>query len=52
MVVDGIFVVVLRGGAERRLAVGFVPVAQPVSEQHIRLNFSVISPHHAFCELT
>ena len=52
MVVDDIFVVVLRGGTERRLAVDFIPVAQPVPEQHIRLNFSVISPHHAFGELT
>ena len=51
MVVDDIFVVVLRGGAERRLAVGFIPVAQPVPEQHIRLNFSVIPPYHAFGEL-
>lgn len=49
---DDIFVVVLCGGAEHRLAVVFIPVAQPVSEQHIRLNFSVISPHHAFGELT
>ena len=48
---DDIFVVVPRGGAKRRLAVGFIPVAQPVSEQHIRLNFSVIPPHHAFGEL-
>ena len=51
VVVDDIFVVVPRGGAKRRLAVVFVPVAQPVPEQHIRLNFSVISPHHAFGEL-
>ena len=51
MVVNDVFVVVLCGGAERRLAVVFVPVAQPVPEQHIRLNFSVISPHHAFGEL-
>ena len=51
MVVDDVFVVVLCGGAERRLAVVFIPVAQPVPEQHIRLNFSVISPHHAFGEL-
>ena len=51
MVVNDVFVVVLCGGAERRLAVGFIPVAQPVPEQHIRLNFSVISPHHAFGEL-
>ena len=52
MVVDDIFVVVLRGGAKRRLAVGFIPVAQPVPEQHIRFDLSVISPHHAFGELT
>ena len=51
MVVNDVFVVVLCGGAERRLAVVFVPVAQPVPEQHIRLNFSVISPYHAFGEL-
>lgn len=51
MVVDDIFVVVPRGGTERRLAVGFIPVAQPVSEQHIRFDLSVISPHHAFGEL-
>ena len=48
---DDIFVVVLRGGAKRRLAVGFIPVAQPVSEQHIRFDLSVISPYHAFGEL-
>ena len=29
-----------------------IPVAQPVSEQHIRFDLSVISPHHAFGELT
>ena len=52
MVVDDVFVVVLCGGTERRLAVVFIPVTQPVLKQHIRLNFSVISPHHAFGELT
>ena len=47
---DDVFVVVLCGGAERRFAVGFIPVAQPVSEQHIRFDLSVIPPHHAFGE--
>ena len=51
MVVDDIFVVVPRGGTERRLAVGFIPVAQPVPELHIRFDLSVIPPHHAFSEL-
>ena len=27
-------------------------IAQPVPEQHIRFDLSVISPHHAFGELT